>query len=114
MIRPFARFVAVLLVLGAAVGCGAGSGPGPEAPGGYTVTHAMGETRLPARPARVVVLDSPHLDALVALGTVPVGASVSAAGAGYPPYLADRLTGTESTGLIAEPDLEAVVGCAPT
>lgn len=113
MNRPFARFMAILLVLVAAVGCGTASGPGAEAQGGYTVTHAMGETRLPARPARVVVLDSPHLDALVALGTVPVGASVSSAGAGFPPYLADRLTGTESTGLVAEPDLEAIVRLRP-
>ena len=33
----------------------------------YTVTHAMGDTVIEGTPERVVVLDSPHLDALVAL-----------------------------------------------
>ncbi|WP_226349988.1 ABC transporter substrate-binding protein [Pseudonocardia sp. ICBG601] len=105
-----AVLAALLLVV---AGCAAAPEPAPSAEGGYTVTHAMGETRLTAPPSRVVVLDSPHLDALVALGVVPVGASESAAGAGFPPYLADRLTGTRPVGSISEPDLEAVAALQP-
>lgn len=101
---------ALLLVV---AGCAAAPESAPSGAGGYTVTHAMGETRLPSRPSRVVVLDSPHLDALVALGIVPVGASESSVGAGFPPYLADRLTSTRPTGVINDPDLEAVASLRP-
>ncbi len=79
----------------------------------YTVTHAMGETTLDHRPERVVVIDSPHLDALVALGITPVGATESGAAAGFPGYLADGLDGTTSVGLTAEPDLEAIANLHP-
>lgn len=105
-----AVLTAVALLL---AGCGGGGAPAASEPGAYTVTHAKGETALPAEPARVVVLDSPHLDALVALGITPVGASESSAGVGFPGYLADRLAGTESTGLIAEPNLETVARLEP-
>ncbi|MFE4500435.1 ABC transporter substrate-binding protein [Rhodococcus sp. NPDC056743] len=79
----------------------------------YTVQQAMGETTLPGTPERVVVIDSPHLDALVALGITPVGATESAAGSGFPTYLSDSLGGTKSVGATAEPDIEAIVALAP-
>jgi iron complex transport system substrate-binding protein len=79
-----------------------------------TVTHAMGETEVPANPQRLVVLDSPFLDAAVALGVMPVGSTEAAAGAGLSPYLLDRLDGDiEIVGLIAEPNLEAVAAARP-
>jgi iron complex transport system substrate-binding protein len=40
-----------------------------------TVAHAMGQTRVPAHPQRVVVLDTGELDAAMALGVTPVGAT---------------------------------------
>src|SRR5690606_563445 len=55
------------------------------------VKHAMGETEVPANPQRVVVLDSPFLDAAVALGVTPVATTEAAAGAGPSAYLADEL-----------------------
>lgn len=79
----------------------------------YTVEQAMGETTLPGIPERIVVIDSPHLDALVALGVTPVGATQSGAGAGLPTYLADNLRETKIVGLTAEPDIEAIVALAP-
>ena len=79
----------------------------------YTVEHAMGQTTLEAVPERIVVIDSPHLDALVALGITPVGATESGAGVGFPAYLADRLRDTESVGATSEPDLEAIANLAP-
>ncbi|WP_245687706.1 ABC transporter substrate-binding protein [Rhodococcus phenolicus] len=79
----------------------------------YTVEHAMGSTVVDGTPERIVVIDSPHLDALVALGITPVGATESGAAAGFPGYLADELDGTTSVGLTMEPDLEAIANLAP-
>lgn len=39
-----------------------------------TVEHAMGETEIPQRPERVVVLDTGELDSVLSLGVTPVGA----------------------------------------
>ncbi len=36
-----------------------------------TITHAMGETKVPANPQRVVVLDTGELDAAMTLGITP-------------------------------------------
>lgn len=80
---------------------------------GYTVEHAMGTATLPSTPERIVVLDSPHLDALLALGIEPVGAAVSSAGTGFPSYLADKLAGVEQVGTIGEPDLEKIAALDP-
>ena len=77
----------------------------------YTVTHAMGETVIDGTPERVVVLDSPHLDALVALGHTPVGITESGAGSGAPPYLGD--VDAEIVGLTSEPDIDAIAALAP-
>ncbi|GLB65016.1 iron siderophore-binding protein [Dietzia sp. NCCP-2495] len=77
----------------------------------YTVTHAMGDTVIDGTPERVVVLDSPHLDALVALGHTPVGITESGAGTGAPPYLGD--VDAEVVGLTSEPDIDAIAALAP-
>lgn len=77
----------------------------------YTVTHAMGETVIDGTPERVVVLDSPHLDALVALGHTPVGITESGAGTGAPPYLGD--VDADIVGLTSEPDIDAIAALAP-
>ncbi|MCD2261329.1 iron-siderophore ABC transporter substrate-binding protein [Dietzia aurantiaca] len=77
----------------------------------YTVTHAMGDTVIEGTPERIVVLDSPHLDALVALGHMPVGVTESSAGTGSPPYLGD--IDAETVGLTAEPDIDKIANLAP-
>ncbi|MEU9079413.1 iron-siderophore ABC transporter substrate-binding protein [Kitasatospora sp. NPDC048538] len=114
------------LVLGPALtGCGADQpspGTGASAPGGgpsggagpRTVRHARGETRVPARAARVVVLDTDALDSAVTLGLTPVGATTVSAGASFPGYLpADRLAGTKAVGAIGQPSLEAIAALRP-
>ncbi|NMD58243.1 iron-siderophore ABC transporter substrate-binding protein [Tsukamurella conjunctivitidis] len=73
----------------------------------------MGETTVPVAPKRVVVIDSPHLDALVALGIAPVGATVSAANDGFPGYLRDRLGGTTSVGSTTTPNVEQIAALRP-
>ena len=49
-----------------------------------TVEHAMGETEIPQRPERVVVLDTGELDSVLSLGVTPVGAVTTAVSAELP------------------------------
>jgi iron complex transport system substrate-binding protein len=84
-LRGLAAAVAALLLL---AGCGGpggegdagGEGGGPQVPaaedGAFPVTidHQYGRTTLTQQPRRVVALETVHLDALLALGVVPVGA----------------------------------------
>lgn len=109
------RFLAASLAVVAAVtltGCGSSKDDGGAAET-RTVQHAMGETKVPKDPQRIVVIDSPQLDALVALGLKPVGASQSAANAGFPGYLNDKLEGTTSVGMTTSPDLESIAKLKP-
>ncbi|KAA0919979.1 iron-siderophore ABC transporter substrate-binding protein [Dietzia sp. ANT_WB102] len=105
--------IAVTVASALALSACSGSGDTAEATGddAYTVTHAMGETVIDGTPERVVVLDSPHLDALVALGHTPVGITESGAGSGAPPYLGD--VDAEIVGLTSEPDIDAIAALAP-
>jgi iron complex transport system substrate-binding protein len=77
----------------------------------------MGQSTVPVDPQRLVVLDSPHLDAALALGIDPVGATEAEPGAGLPDYLRDqlpdRLEGVEIVGTTTEPRLEAVAALDP-
>ncbi|EYT57994.1 iron siderophore-binding protein [Dietzia sp. UCD-THP] len=111
------RAVPSLLALAVAsvitlAGCsGTEDSPESSAQDAYTVTHAMGETTVGAAPERVVVLDSPHLDALIALGHTPVGITESSAGTGAPPYLGE--VDAELVGLTSEPDIDRIAALAP-
>ena len=83
--RPrFARVLgAAALVIAAVAGCSnseapvAATGPdsGPAAPGAFpvSITHAFGETTIPAEPKRVVAVGFNEADFVLALGVVPVG-----------------------------------------
>lgn len=79
-----------------------------------TVEHAMGETEIPARPERVVVLDTGELDSAVALGVIPVGAVRAPVEDGLLDYLAPTVEGsTELVGTIDEPNLEQITALDP-
>jgi iron complex transport system substrate-binding protein len=78
-----------------------------------TVEHAMGETEIPERPQRVVVLDTGELDTVLSLGVTPVGAVTTAVSDEFLSYLADGATGVEVVGTIAEPNLEAIAALRP-
>lgn len=75
---PIALLVALALLL---AGCaGGGTAAAPAAPEGtgdgafpVTVTHAFGDTVVPAAPQRVVVVGYKEQDYLLALGVAPVG-----------------------------------------
>ncbi|MFF4382925.1 ABC transporter substrate-binding protein [Kitasatospora sp. NPDC001547] len=130
MPRPLSRRAALGLAAGLAPGlalaaCGSGatapsggSGAGSSGTGGTggsrTVRHARGESTVPARASRVVVLDTDALDSAVTLGLSPVGATTVAAGASFPTYLpAERLAGTKPVGAIGQPSLEAIAALRP-
>lgn len=111
--RSVPALIAVTLASALALSACSGSGDTAEAAGddAYTVTHAMGETEIAGTPERIVVLDSPHLDALVALGHAPVGITESGAGSGAPPYLGN--VDAEIVGLTSEPSIDAIAALAP-
>jgi iron complex transport system substrate-binding protein len=78
-----------------------------------TVQHAMGETEIPERPERVVVLDTGELDAALSLGVVPVGAVTTAVSEEFLSYLAEDAEDVEVVGTIAEPNLEEIAALQP-
>ena len=84
-----------------------------DAPFPRTVEHAMGETEIPARPERVVVLDTGELDSVLSLDVVPVGAVTTDVSEGFLSYLADAAADVEPVGTIAEPNLEAIAALEP-
>jgi iron complex transport system substrate-binding protein len=73
-----------------------------------TVQHAMGQTEIPERPERVVVLDT-----ALSLGVTPVGAVTTAVSEDFLTYLADDADDVEVVGTIAEPNLEAIAALEP-
>ncbi|GAA3180031.1 iron-siderophore ABC transporter substrate-binding protein [Blastococcus jejuensis] len=116
------RRLAALLAAAALglAGCG-GAAESQEAAGSdsadaafpRTVEHAMGTTEIPARPERVVVLDTGELDSALALGVTPVGAVTTDVAEGFLSYLAEDADGVEVVGTIAEPNLEAIAALQP-
>ncbi len=77
------------------------------------VTDVYGEIEVPVNPQRIVVLDSPQLDACLAVGVKPVGAVTAFDGAEFPAYLGDATEGIEHIGTIAEPNLEKIIDLNP-
>jgi iron complex transport system substrate-binding protein len=73
----------------------------------------MGETEIPARPERVVVLDTGELDSALSLGVEPVGAVTTAVSSGFLSYLAEGAADVEQVGTIGEPNLEAIAALEP-
>lgn len=106
------RLLAVTMTA-AACSDGDTGGAVSAAPETREVAHAMGTTEVPADPERVVVLDSSFLDAALAVGVEPVGATEASAGFGMPEYLADRVPDIEVVGLTDEPSLEAIASLRP-
>lgn len=78
-----------------------------------TVTHAMGETTLKARPERVIVLDVGEFDNVVSLGVEPVGYAPTEGDEGIPEYLKDGAGSPSSVGTINGLNLEAIAALEP-
>lgn len=84
------------------------------APGVFprVVRHANGETEIPARPERVVVLDSGEFDSVVNLGLNPVG-TLTYEVEFLPEYLKEPYNGATHLGQLSEPDIEAIAALKP-
>jgi iron complex transport system substrate-binding protein len=87
---------------------------GADAPPGVfprTITHARGTTRLEQKPQRVVVLDTGEIDAVLALGAVPVGTATP--NGTIPSYLEPQLQGSTNVGSLDGLRLEAIAALQP-
>jgi iron complex transport system substrate-binding protein len=120
MIRSIVRAAATISLLALLGACGNQAAPQPPATapasataGTRTVKHAMGETQVPLKPQRVVVLDSGELDAALALGVQPVGSFTLFEGEDFLSYLQDNMQGVQPVGTIGEPNLEAIAALKP-
>jgi iron complex transport system substrate-binding protein len=76
-----------------------------------TITHARGTTRLEQKPQRVVVLDTGEIDAVLALGIVPIGTATP--NGTVPSYLQPQLQGSTNVGSLDGLRLEAIAALQP-
>lgn len=77
------------------------------------VKHALGETRVPLAPQRIVSLASSATDSLVALGLKPVLTTTSWKDENVTPYLDEQLKDVPKVRLAEAINLEAVVEAKP-
>lgn len=124
MARRSIRFTTMLTALAVAVSMTAcGSSQAPDAPeadpdGAFPVTidHIYGSTTVAEKPLRIVTLGVSDADAVIALGTVPVGnAGYSFYETGLGPWTEELVGDAELTllGSEAQPDFELIASLAP-
>ncbi|WP_319458500.1 iron-siderophore ABC transporter substrate-binding protein [Micromonospora sp. RTP1Z1] len=114
--RRLAAALTAALTLGVGLTACGESDPAPGAATGETreITHAMGVTKVPADPQRVVVLDTDKIDTALSLGVTPVGAATAGEARSWPTYFgAEKLAGIKEVGVLTEPDLEAITALKP-
>ncbi|MGW4791704.1 ABC transporter substrate-binding protein [Nonomuraea sp. MG754425] len=104
--------IAAMLPVLALTACGTSSTTEDAGPT-RTVKHAMGETKVPMAPKRVVVLDTDKLDTMVSLGLVPVGAAQAQENQTWPDYLGPSLSATKPVGTLQQVNIEAVMALKP-
>ncbi|GAA3470977.1 ABC transporter substrate-binding protein [Nonomuraea roseola] len=104
---------AALLSALALAACGASAQEGSATGPTRSVKHAMGETKVPDTPKRVVVLDTDKLDTMVSLGLAPIGAAQASESQKWPAYLGSSLSATKSVGTLQQPNLEAISALKP-
>jgi len=78
-----------------------------------TVTHAMGEAQVPAKPQRIVVLTNEGTEALLALGIKPIGAVKSWTGDPWYAHIASRMEGVTVVGDESQPNIELIASLQP-
>ncbi|HTM79183.1 MAG TPA: iron-siderophore ABC transporter substrate-binding protein [Devosia sp.] len=77
------------------------------------ITHAMGVTEVPDAPQRIIILTNEGTEALLYLGTVPVGAVQSWDGDPWYDHLADALKDTVPLGTENAVNLEVLASLEP-
>jgi iron complex transport system substrate-binding protein len=94
--------------------CGSGDEEGASGSGETrTIEHALGTTKVPVSPKRIVAVDGFALDTLFSLKVEPVGAVVPSV---LPAYLRERVEAmedVEGVGTIGEPNLENIAALGP-
>ncbi|NUR92884.1 MAG: iron-siderophore ABC transporter substrate-binding protein [Nonomuraea sp.] len=93
--------------------CGSPGGDAQDAGPTRTIKHAMGETKVPQSPKRVIVLDTDKLDTMVSLGMAPIGAAQPTENQKWPAYLGSSLANTKAVGTTQQPNLEAIIALKP-
>ncbi|MEV6599788.1 iron-siderophore ABC transporter substrate-binding protein [Actinoplanes sp. NPDC051346] len=102
------------LALAACSTSAAGDKAAPAAAGTRTITDASGASvTVPIAPKNVVALAETDLDAALALGVTPVGASKARQGNTVAGYLAGKLPQVKLVGEITEPNIEAIASLNP-
>jgi iron complex transport system substrate-binding protein len=108
---------ALILTVGL-VGCG--SNEEAKTPTGGTqqettrvIKHAMGETKVPSDPKKVVVLTNEGTEAVLELGIKPVGAVKSWTGDPWYPHIQKDMEGVTVVGDEGQPNLEAIAALKP-
>lgn len=95
----------------------AAAGDAAVSDGPRTVEHALGTTEVSGTVERLVVLDSSFLDASIALGVTPVGATAGMTAGQLPEYLEQFVDGglaaIGDAGMTASPNLEAIAALRP-
>ncbi|MGV9804428.1 ABC transporter substrate-binding protein [Micromonospora chersina] len=114
--RRLAAALTAALALGVGLTACGESDPVSGTAAGETreITHAMGTSKVPTEPKRVVVLDTDKIDTALSLGVTPVGAATAGEAKSWPTYFgADKLAGIKEVGVLTEPDLEAINALKP-
>lgn len=125
--RLTAAFASALLLLGTVTACGGGEpkaadSPGKESGGSefpVTIDHKYGSTKITSAPKRIVTVGLTDQDALLALGTVPVGTTEWLGG--YPgavgPWAKDKLAGGRTPTVLKDtgtgPQVEKIAALKP-
>ncbi|MEH7451507.1 ABC transporter substrate-binding protein [Gottfriedia acidiceleris] len=110
-----ALLIAAIMVLGA---CGTkkseeASSKESKKANTVTIEHAMGTTKVPVNPKRVVILTNEGTEALLALGVKPVGAVKSWTGNPWYDHISKDMDGVEVVGVESEVNLEKIAGLKP-
>ncbi len=108
------RLLLAAVVAGLALaGCGT-TKPTDTAAATVELKHAMGTSKIPAQPKRVVVLDTDKVDTALTLGVTPVGAARAGELTGWPTYFGAAATkDLKEVGTLQEPNLEAIAALKP-
>ncbi|SDP28553.1 iron complex transport system substrate-binding protein [Streptomyces sp. cf386] len=111
---------AAAFVTGALLLAGCGNDDGSDATSAAKesstrrITDATGrEVQVPSAPRKVVTLSEPTLDAALALGVEPVGATAGRGQQGVSSYLAVKAEKAEVVATVAEADMEKVASLRP-
>jgi iron complex transport system substrate-binding protein len=79
----------------------------------YVVKHAMGETKIPKTPERIVILTNEGTEALLALGIKPVGAVKSWTGDPWYDHIKAEMEGVKNVGTESQPNIEEIAALKP-